>query len=98
MKKTKNARGTSAFENEFFKESLEIAKQNGLKTKILGEDLYIDSIFDSWYIADVGKYVELHHKNTLNKNYHLQRRFTNIMQAVDSVVKHDTYKLNRNYH
>lgn len=83
---------------ELIDKAICLAKSNNLKVKWVWGDLFIESIFDSWFIEDYGTYVELYHKNTANKNYHLQRRFTNTYQAIDSIIKHDGYKLKTKIH
>lgn len=80
--------------NELMEKAIELATRNNLKLKFLQGIIFVESIFDAWYLEDYSSYVELYHKNTSNKSYHLQRRFTNIYQTIDSIVKHDVYKLN----
>lgn len=79
--------------NELIAEAIELAEASNLKVKDVWGVLFIESLFDSWYIEDCYKYVELYHKNTTNRSYHLQRRFTNVVQAMDSIAKHDLYKM-----
>ena len=69
--------------------------------RVMGGDIMIRSIKDTWMIIDEGRFYTLYHQNNQvvrGKNchrFHLQDIFTDLNYIFASIVSHDEYALRR---
>lgn len=73
-----------------------LEKKYRLKTKILGDTIYITSRYDEWYIENCSNKYRLHHKNTkFDRNkYHVQGKFDTLEETFKYIFGHDEFKQN----
>lgn len=89
-------------EEKYRKEAIiALCLKYGFKYQFVGDCVFIYSIIDEWYFCFMKQNIALLHKNKLHttKQYHCQKKFSNIIHAIQYIKKHDNfyYKPNRNH-
>jgi hypothetical protein len=65
----------------------------GFKFQFVNDCVFIYSIIDEWYFCYSKESISLLHKNKLHttKQYHFQKKFKNIVHALQYIKKHDNF-------
>jgi hypothetical protein len=73
----------------------------GFKYQFVNEGVFIYSIIDEWYFDLDRNFISLLHRNKLHstKQFHFQKKFKNVVHALQYIKKHDNfnYKPNNNH-
>jgi hypothetical protein len=65
----------------------------GFKYQFVNDCVFIYSIIDEWYFCYTKNVISLLHKNKLHttKQYHMQKKFKNIVHVLQYIKKHDNF-------
>ena len=65
----------------------------GFKYQFINDCVFIYSIIDEWYFCYTKSVIPLLHKNKLHttKQYHMQKKFKNVVHVLQYIKKHDNF-------
>ena len=97
----KKAKEILKAEEDFFDEQEEYIKtliivlclKYNFRYKFVNDSVFIYSIIDEWYFCYMKEKIVLLHRNKIKSRnqFHFQKKFNNIVYALQYIKKHDNY-------